>query len=44
MKGAAKNKETGLNTTDNEHLRVLKHDINNQQKTVKSNIVSYFMW
>ena len=34
MKGAAKNKITGLNKTEDEHLRVLKHDINNQLSNI----------
>jgi len=34
MKGSAKNKTAGSNKTENDHLRVLKHDINNQLSNI----------
>jgi len=34
MKGSAKNKKSDSNKTEDEHLRVLKHDINNQLSNI----------
>jgi hypothetical protein len=34
MKGSAKNKTGGSNKAEDDHLRVLKHDINNQLSNI----------